>query len=93
MADELRVDVDGLRRGASSSGALAAGLTTSTVVGTRGTTHASAAGVAAMDAAITATAIRQSNRITGQVDALTSGATGYQETDTGGGHAITTVSV
>ncbi|MDH6245521.1 type VII secretion target [Mycobacterium sp. OTB74] len=93
MADELHVDVDGLRRGAAGSGALAAGLTAGTDAAAPGTTHASAAGVAAMDAAITGTATRHSNRIGGQADTLGSGATAFQETDDGGGQAITTVSV
>ncbi|OBA90848.1 hypothetical protein ACJEIK_29150 [Mycobacterium sp. SMC-16] len=90
---ELHVDVDGLRSGAASSGALAAGLTAGADAGTPGATHASVAGVAAMDAAIAATATLYSDRITGQADALTSGATGYQETDEGGGRAVTAVSV
>lgn len=90
---KLHVDVDGLRSGAASSGALAAGLTAGGDVGSPGTIHASAAGVAAMDAAITAVQTRHSGRITDQANALASGASSYQETDSSNGEDITTVSV
>lgn len=92
MAD-LRVDVEGLRSAAGSSSALAAGLTAGADAGTACTTHASAAGVAAMDAAITSVQSRQSNRLTGQADAMTTSSASYEATDSAGGHAITTVSV
>ncbi|MCX8557214.1 type VII secretion target [Mycolicibacterium mucogenicum] len=93
MAGQLRVDVDGLRSAAASSSAVAAGLITGADTADVSRPHPSTAGVAAMDAAVTATANSYSGRITGQSDALTSGAQGYEEADTNGGQAITTVSM
>lgn len=94
MSGELRVDVDGLRSAGANSGALAAGLSGGGAdAGTTGTTHPSAAGIAAMDAAITSVLGRQSTRLTGQADALTTSSANYEATDTGGGQAITTVSI
>ncbi|MFL0289315.1 hypothetical protein ACJH6H_29270 [Mycobacterium sp. SMC-21] len=92
MAD-LHVDVGGLRAAGASSGALAADLTDGADAGTASTTHASAAGVAAMDAAITSVQSRHSNRLTDQADALTASSAHYESTDNGGGQAITSVSV
>jgi hypothetical protein len=89
---DLRVDVGGLHTAAASSGDIAAELT-GAASGSSTSSHPSAAGVTAVDAAISATRQRQSTRISGQATDLTTGAGHYENTDGDGGQAITTVSV
>ncbi|WP_234998275.1 hypothetical protein [Mycobacterium sp. DBP42] len=53
----------------------------------------SGAGVATVNAALTSVKNRQSERLTGQADALSASSARYDTTDTDGHDAITTVSV
>ncbi|MBE5488563.1 hypothetical protein E3G71_001064 [Mycobacteroides abscessus] len=93
MANELHVDAAGLRSAANSSTAVAAGLT-STATSNPTSSQPSAAGVAAVNAALTSAQSRQSQRITGQAGDLTTGSARYDKTDTDGRDAISgTVSV
>ncbi|MFV8275581.1 type VII secretion target [Mycobacteroides abscessus] len=87
MANELRVDAAGLRSAANSSDSIAAGLS-GVGAGNPTATHASAAGVAAMNAALTSTQNRQSARITGQAGNLTTSSALYDATDTEGRDTI-----
>lgn len=92
MSGELRVDVDGLRSAAGSSGALAEGLAAGAVAGagSASTTHPSAAGVAAMNAALAAMTARHATRIGGQSSLMHVASGVYERTDTAGGEGITT---
>lgn len=92
MAGELNVDTGGLRAAAASSEATAAGLAGNTP-GAGTSTQPSAAGAAAVNAALTALQGRQSARITGQAADMSTGASAYARTDADGSDAITTVSV
>lgn len=93
MANELHVDAAGLRSAANSSDAAAAGLT-STGAGNPTSSHPSAVGVAAMNAALTSVQQRQSARMTGQASDLSVSSARYDTTDADGREAISgTVSV
>ncbi len=93
MANELHVDAAGLRSAASSSTAVAAGLT-STATSNPTSSQPSAAGVAAMNTALTSVQGRQSARMTDQADDLSVSSARYDTTDADGRDAInTTVSV
>lgn len=93
MANGLEVDAAGLRVAAASSDAVAAGLTGADA-GNPNANHRSAAGVAAMNAALTSVQGRQTARMTGQAGDLSVSSARYDTTDTDGRDAInTTVSV
>ncbi|OBG12526.1 hypothetical protein A5765_14305 [Mycolicibacterium celeriflavum] len=92
MANELQVDTVGLRIAAANSEVAGAGLTNAGLSGPT-SPQPSGAGVAAVNAALSAVRQRQSNRITGQAGDLTAGSARYDSTDTEGADAITTVSV
>lgn len=87
MANELEVDAGGLQTAASSSEAAAAGLT-NTAFSSATSAQPSGAGVAAINAALTAVRQRQSDRITGQAGDLTTSSALYEATDSDGGEAI-----
>lgn len=89
MANELHVDVAGLRCAASSSTAVAAGLT-STATSNPTSSQPSAAGVAAMNAALTSVQGRQSARMTDQAGDLATSSGRYDTTDSDGHDAIST---
>lgn len=92
---ELRVDVGGLRTAAGNSGALAEVLTAGAdaAAGGPSTAHPSAAGVAAVNAALAAMTTRHASRIGGQADTVHVASGVYERTDSDGGDGITTVSV
>lgn len=93
MANGLEVDAAGLRIASASSDAVAAGLTGADA-GNPSATHHSAAGVAAMNAALTSVQGRQSARMTGQAGDLSVSSARYDSTDSDGRDAISgTVSV
>jgi hypothetical protein len=93
MANELHVDAAGLRSAASSSTTVAAGLT-STATSNPTSFQPSAAGVAAVNAALTSVQGRQSARMTDQAGDLTTSSARYDTTDSDGRDAISgTVSV
>lgn len=93
MANGLEVDAAGLRIAAASSDAVAAGLTGADA-GNPNANHGSAAGVAAMNAALTSVRSRQSARMTGQAGDLSVSGARYHTTDADGRDAISgTVSV
>lgn len=92
MATGLEVDAAGLRIAAASSDAVAAGLI-STASSNPNATHPSAAGVAAMNAALTSVQGRQSARMTGQAGDLSVSSARYDTTDEDAAGTITTVSV
>ena len=89
MANELSVDAAGLRSAANSSTGIAAGLT-STATSNPTSSQPSAAGVAAMNTALTSVQGRQSARMTGQAGDLTASSARYDSTDTDGRDAIST---
>lgn len=89
MANELHVDAAGLLSAANSSDSIAAGLS-GVDAGNPSATHASAAGVAAMNAALTSVKSRQSARMTGQASDLTASSARYDATDTDGRDAFST---
>lgn len=88
MANELEVDASGLHVAAGSSELVAATLTGA---GTDGpsSAHRSAAGVAAVNAAMAAVQSRQQNRMTGQAGDLSVSGARYDSTDSDGRDAIT----
>ncbi|CAM3747790.1 hypothetical protein H7J08_02570 [Mycobacterium frederiksbergense] len=92
MAGELNVDTGGLRSGAASSEATAAGLASGPFSGSS-SMQPSAGGVTAVNAALTALQGRQSARITGQAGDISTGAAAYARTDSDGSDAITSVEV
>ncbi|MCV7204914.1 hypothetical protein H7J71_23145 [Mycolicibacterium peregrinum] len=93
MANELQVDAAGLRSAANSSDRIAAGLS-GVNAGNPSATHASADGVAAVNAALTSVQDRQSARMTGQAGDLTTSSARYDTSDSDGHDAISgTVSV
>lgn len=93
MANELQVDAAGLRSAANSSTSVAADLT-STGASNPTSSQPSAAGVAAMNAALTSVQDRQSERMTGQAGDLTTSSAQYDTSDSDGRDAISgTVSV
>lgn len=87
MANELQVDPAGLQSAANSSTGVAADLTS---LGASNPTSSqpSAAGVAAMNAALMSTQNRQSTRMTAQAGDLTASSARYDTTDTEGRDAI-----
>ncbi|SKM38036.1 Uncharacterised protein [Mycobacteroides abscessus subsp. abscessus] len=92
MANGLEVDAAGLRIAAASSDAVAAGLTGADT-GNPNASHRSAAGVAAMNAALTSVQERQTSRMTGQAGDLSVSSARYDTTDGDAAGTITTVSV
>lgn len=92
MANELEVDVGGLRIAAASSDTIAAGLTGGSF-DAAASSQPSSAGIAAVNAALACVRGRHANRITGQAGDLTTSSARYDTTDIDGGDAITTVSV
>ncbi|KMV15907.1 hypothetical protein ACT17_22655 [Mycolicibacterium conceptionense] len=92
MANELNVNADGLRMAAASSDATAAALA-GTARGVPSLPQPSSAGVAAVNAALSAVQGRQSNRIADQADHLAVSGARYDTTDSDGADSITTVSV
>ncbi|OBG82139.1 hypothetical protein A5699_07080 [Mycobacterium sp. E802] len=92
MANELHVDAAGLRTASASSDNVAAGLGSGSFE-VAASSRPSGAGVAAVNAALTAMRNRQSERMAGQADALSVSSTRYDITDSDGHDAITTVSV
>lgn len=93
MANELKVDAAGLRSAANSSEGVAAGLTGADA-GNPNATHLSAAGVAAMNAALTSVQGQQSARMTDQAIDLSVISARYDTMDSDGRDAISgTVSV
>jgi len=92
MADELDVDTAGLRTAAANSEATGAALTDAGFSGAT-SSQPSGAGVSAVNSALTSVRMRQSQRITGQADHLSTGGARYDTTDEGGAGAITVVSV
>ncbi|MGV0812321.1 hypothetical protein ABQF34_10200 [Mycolicibacterium boenickei] len=92
MANGLEVDAGGLRIAAAGSDGIAAGLAGESFDAAP-STQPSAAGIAAVNAALASAKSRQSQRITGQADDLLVSGARYDTTDTDGGDAITTVSV
>ncbi|MBF9519553.1 hypothetical protein [Mycobacteroides chelonae] len=89
MANGLEVDAAGLRIASASSDAVAAGLTGADA-GNLNATHHSAAGVAAMNAALTSVQGRQSARMTGQANDLSVSSARYDTSDTDGRDSIST---
>ncbi|OHU01575.1 type VII secretion target [Mycobacterium syngnathidarum] len=89
MASELHVDAAGLRSAADSSAGVAAGLT-STATSNPNSAQPSAAGVAAMNTALTSVQSRQSARMTGQAGDLMTSSARYDTTDSDGRDAIST---
>ncbi|TVY05082.1 hypothetical protein FPV58_06520 [Mycolicibacterium porcinum] len=87
MANELHVDAAGLRSAANSSAGAAADLTGAGASNPT-SSQPSAAGVAAMNAALTSVQNRQSARMTGQASDLTTSSARYDTTDTEGRDAI-----
>lgn len=93
MANELQVDAAGLRSAANSSTSVAADLTGPRVSNPT-SSQPSAAGVSAMNAALTSVQGRQSARMTGQAGDFTTSSARYDTTDSDGRDAISgTVSV
>jgi hypothetical protein len=88
MANELKVNTDGLRVAAANSAGTAAELVSGTVEGGP-CTHPSQVGVAAILAAAQSVRARQSSRISGQADDLSVGSARYDTTDSDGADAIT----
>lgn len=93
VANELEVDPAGLRVAATDSDLTSADLLGSAQVCAPPSGHPSAAGVAAVNAALTAVQGRQSSRMTRQADTLSVSSVRYDTTDSDGHDAITTVTV
>lgn len=89
MANGLEVDAVGLRSAANGSTGIAAGLT-NTATSNLTSSQPSAAGVAAMNAALASTRSRQSARMTGQAGDLTTSSARYDTTDSDGRDALST---
>lgn len=92
MANGVQVDTGGLRIAATSSDTVATTLTGGSF-DAAASTQPSSAGIAAVNAALTAVRGRHANRITGQAGDMSVGSARYDTADTDGGDAITTVSV
>lgn len=92
MANELNVDTGGLRAGGAASEATASGLI-GTALSSGTSSQPSAAGVGAVNAALTALQGRQSARITGQAGDMTTGAASYTRTDADGADSLRTETV
>jgi hypothetical protein len=91
VANELHVDVGGLRTAGTSSDTVAAGLGGS--FDTASSSQPSSAGIAAVNAALAAVRGRHTNRIAGQAGDLTTSSARYDTTDGDGADSVTTVSV
>lgn len=87
MANEMEVDSGDLRVAAAGSDALAGALRGTAATGSVGG-QPSAAGVAALDAAINAVRARQSARVSGQAGDLSVAGARYDDTDGGNGENI-----
>lgn len=83
MGNELEVDSGDLRAAAADSDAVAGTLAAAAMGGPTGA-QPSAAGVAALDAAISAMRARQSARVSGQAGDLSVASGRYDDTDGGG---------
>ncbi|GAB5895396.1 hypothetical protein [Mycolicibacterium mageritense] len=92
MANELEVDSVGLRIAAADSEFATSALLGVESGGASGS-RPSSAGVAAVNAALTAVQARHSQRVTGQAGDMSVSSARYDTTDDDGGEAITTVSV
>ena len=87
VANELEVDSGDLRATAAGSDALAGALRGTAATGSVGG-QPSAAGVAALDAAINAVRARQSARVSGQAGDLSVAGARYDDTDGGNAENI-----
>ncbi|MGV9797131.1 hypothetical protein ACWDTP_03600 [Mycobacterium sp. NPDC003449] len=87
VANKLNVTTSGLRAGAGESESLAARLTAGPIAGGAGS-HASLAGLNALDSAIRSVRDRQSRRMSGQAADMSAGGTHYDDTDDGAAGAI-----
>lgn len=87
MANGLEVDAAGLQAAAASSDAVATALT-GAVAGNPSSSQPSAAGVAALNAALNSVRERQSSRITDQSDDLSVSSARYDSTDSDGRDGI-----
>jgi hypothetical protein len=87
VANELEVDSGSLRAAATGSDALAGALRGASASSSIGG-QPSAAGVAALDAAISAVRARQSARVSGQAGDLSVAGARYDDTDGGSGENI-----
>lgn len=90
MANELNVDASGLRVAAASSEATAATALNDAGADGPSSSHSSAAGVATVNAALTAIQDRQQKRVSGQASDLSVSSARYDSTDSDGGDAIST---
>jgi hypothetical protein len=91
MANDLNVDVYGLRAAAVASDDVATALTGVTAGAAR--SQPSSAGAAALNAALASARNRQSKRMSGQADDLSVSSARYDSTDDTSADDITTVSV
>lgn len=92
MANNLNVHGDGLRLAAGNSETIAASLN-GPDAGPLNASHPSAAGVAAVNAALSRLRGRHTQRVTGQADDLRTGSTYYDGADSDGADAVRTVTV
>lgn len=93
MANELEVNADGLRVAAASSEATARTALAGAELGGSSASRPNSAGVAAVNAALTAARGRQSSRITGQAGDMSTSGARYDTTDGNESDAITAVSM
>ncbi|MHC9296713.1 hypothetical protein ACRCUN_29970 [Mycobacterium sp. LTG2003] len=93
MANELEVNASGLQAAAASSEATARAALAGAELGGLSASRPSSAGVAAVNAALTAARGRQSSRIAGQAGDMSASGARYDTTDGNESDAITTVSV
>lgn len=89
MANDLNVDASGLRVAAASSEVVATTALNDPGVGGPSSLNPSAAGVTAVNAALTAVQGRQQKRMTGQAGDLSVSGARYDTTDSDGHDAIT----
>lgn len=87
MGNELEVNADDLRAAAAGSDWVAATLAGVAAEGPTGA-QPSAAGVAALDSAISATRARQSARVSGQASDVSVAGARYDDTDAGGAEDV-----
>ncbi|SIE26408.1 type VII secretion target [Mycobacteroides abscessus] len=83
MPESLNVDPGGLRRAASHSDDLASSLYGSTHAGSAGGSQPTAAAVRAVHALLSSVRADQAAFLSGRAGTLTSGANGYENTDSG----------
>ncbi|WP_019971504.1 hypothetical protein [Mycobacterium sp. 141] len=93
MANELHVDAAGLRLAAANSTSAASAAFTNGGFDAATGSKPSSAGIAAVNAALVSLQTRQTQRITGQAEALTTGSSQYDGTDGDGARVVSTVSV